>query len=257
MVSRFHDRFGTAGLVVAVIALIVVLGGTAFAASGGLTSKQKKEVKKIAKSFQGKGPTGPQGPAGANGTNGANGKDGAPGAPGTPGAPGAPGKSVVSEEVAPGSDCEAGGYSFEVEGSNEENFVCNGTDGSGGGGSQTVLAPGETETGAWAFSTPPNSMALAAITYPFALPSNPTEPPLLIEPGGESTTECPGSASEPKALPGYVCVYETNTSGLEHNWYNPIATPNGEKTGIVMEFGNTGAASGWGFGSWAATAPSS
>jgi hypothetical protein len=53
MISRIHSKLGTAGLVVALVALVVALTGVAFAASG-LNSKQKKEVKKIAKQFAGK-----------------------------------------------------------------------------------------------------------------------------------------------------------------------------------------------------------
>src|SRR6185295_17935744 len=41
---RFKDRFGTAGVVLGVIAMILAVGGSAIAASG-LNGKQKKEVK--------------------------------------------------------------------------------------------------------------------------------------------------------------------------------------------------------------------
>jgi len=84
MLHRIRDQIGTAGLVVAIIALVAALGGGAYAASGGLTAKQKKEVKAIAKSFQGTGPTGaqglagPQGSPGINGSNGTNGTNGSP-----------------------------------------------------------------------------------------------------------------------------------------------------------------------------------
>ena len=43
MFAKLHNRFGTAGLVVAVVALIAALAGTAIAA-GGLNAKQKKEL---------------------------------------------------------------------------------------------------------------------------------------------------------------------------------------------------------------------
>ena len=42
------------GLVIAVVAMLIALTGGAFAASGALTGKQKKEVEKIAKKFAGK-----------------------------------------------------------------------------------------------------------------------------------------------------------------------------------------------------------
>jgi hypothetical protein len=90
MSKRFRrpEPFGRAGLVVGIVALVFALMGGAWAASGGLTAKQKKEVKAIAKSFQGTGPAGAQGAQGtpgSNGTNGTNGKDGAAGVGGPPG----------------------------------------------------------------------------------------------------------------------------------------------------------------------------
>lgn len=90
MVSRIHSKLGTAGLVVAIVALVVALTGAAYAA-GGLTKQQEKQVTKIAKKYAGKkgaaGPAGPQGPAGAKGDTGAKGNTGSPGAPGAPGSP--------------------------------------------------------------------------------------------------------------------------------------------------------------------------
>ena len=78
-VRAIREPFGTAGLVVAGIALIAALGGTAFAATK-LNSTQKKEVEKIAKRFAGKngkdgavGPPGSAGPAGPKGDPGGSG----------------------------------------------------------------------------------------------------------------------------------------------------------------------------------------
>src|SRR4051794_38320152 len=94
-VRAIREPFGTAGLIVACIALIAALTGGAYAASGGLTAKQKKEVKKIAKQFAGKpgapgtagakGDTGGKGDTGAAGTNGTNGSDGTNGLQGPQG----------------------------------------------------------------------------------------------------------------------------------------------------------------------------
>ena len=93
MFNRIRDRFGTAGLVVSIMALVFALAGGAFAASGGLNAKQKKQVKAIAKQFAGKpgaaGPAGPAGPAGGNG------------AAGGAGAAGANGKTVLSGTATP------------------------------------------------------------------------------------------------------------------------------------------------------------
>jgi hypothetical protein len=80
-IRSIHQKLGTAGFVISIIALVAALGGSAFAAKGALTHKQKKEVKKIAqteaKKFAGK-----PGPAGAKGDTGPKGDRGAKGAVG-------------------------------------------------------------------------------------------------------------------------------------------------------------------------------
>jgi collagen type VII alpha len=82
-IRAIREPFGTAGLVVAIVALVAALGGGAYAASGGLNAKQKTEVTKIAKRFAGR--TGAQGPRGNAGPAGAKGNTGSPGAPGQTG----------------------------------------------------------------------------------------------------------------------------------------------------------------------------
>ena len=91
MYHRYKERFGTVGVVIGVIALVFALGGTAFAASGGLNGKQKKEVKKIAKKYAGK--PGKRGKNGQNGQNGANGAQGPQGPIGPKGPTGATGSA--------------------------------------------------------------------------------------------------------------------------------------------------------------------
>src|SRR3954451_2688484 len=87
-----HDQLGTAGLILAIIALVIALAGSAFAAQSFVT---KKQAIKIAKKYAGKrgapgapGAAGPGGPQGPPGPAGATGTQGGPGAPGSPGAPG-------------------------------------------------------------------------------------------------------------------------------------------------------------------------
>src|SRR5262249_46017666 len=159
-----REPFGTAGLVVACVALIAALGGTALAAAK-LNSTQKKEVEKIAKKFAGKpgapgaaGPPGPAGPPregggqgrkrghpqdGANRKDGGNGKDGAngkDGTNGTNGTDGTDGETPTGTTFTTGAEeealfgpaqhpChEAGGVVYETQ--SEEQTVCNGTEGS-------------------------------------------------------------------------------------------------------------------------------
>lgn len=174
MFSRIHDKLGSAGLIVAIIALVFAMVGGAYAASddnSGATvsakkSKKKKkskgvtpaQVRKIAKQeakkFANSNP-GPQGPQGVPGAQGAKGDKGDTGSKGDDGEDGATGKSVeVVNESAPGCPGEEG-VIYEVEGSGTETEVCNGEEGATGptgptGSPWTVggmLPEGVTETG--------------------------------------------------------------------------------------------------------------
>jgi hypothetical protein len=129
-IEEIHDRWGKAGLIVALIALIAALGGTALAASGALTGKQKKEVTAIAKKFAGK--NGANGANGTNGTNGAagpTGKQGPQGLPGSNGTNGSNGNSILVGTA--GAECgAAGGTTVEVQGEpSTKKAICNGEPG--------------------------------------------------------------------------------------------------------------------------------
>lgn len=181
MFSSFRDRFGTAGLVVAIMALVIALAGTAYAASK-LNSTQKKEVEKIAKKYAGKpgapgaqgakGDTGAPGSSGSNGTNGTNGKDGATGLQGKQGEQGPQGK--------PGDPWTAGG----------------------------TLPEGATETGAWAIRS---QTALTAqttgLSFTIPLESALGEEEVHIWYEADFATSCTGSIAEPTAPSGELCVY--------------------------------------------------
>jgi hypothetical protein len=264
MISRIHSKFGTAGLVVAIVALVVALTGAAFAA-GGLTSKQKKEVTKIAKKYAGKqGPAGPQGlagPAGKDGSNGTNGTNG------TDGTDGVDGKSVVLTTEAAGANCSAGGTKVEVAGTPaSKKYVCNGEDGETG--FSETLPVGETETGAWAYGNTVNSQV---IPLSFNIPLDVAPEALayvnkegkerVFVPGGEppiqnvTPTHCLGSADAPTAPEGYVCVYakeEVVTSGFG---YVPIGAHRQLFTaGATFYFSADGTANDFAEGTFAVTA---
>lgn len=285
-IRAIEEPFGKAGLVVAVIALVAALGGTALAAKGALTGKQKKEVEKIAKKFAGQpgangapGAQGPAGPAGANGKDGANGEKGATGAAGTPGTPGTNGKSVKLVNSAP-PGCAEGGFTYEVEGSGVENEVCNGETGEGGGGGgefPNFLPEGKTETGTWSLlvgeskekeeevepevfvgtgERQEHEDALAPISFNIPLEHQPVVGGVNIIKPGETTTHCQGSAVNPSADPGYLCIYARVAIGSEEDteWLYHLTS--------VLFFGGSGAtlisARGvphtGGFGGWAVTA---
>ena len=211
-VSAIREPFGTAGLILACVALIAALTGGAYAASGGLTSQQTKEVKKIAKKFAGKrGAAGPAGPQGSPGAVGGNGKDGLNG---TNGVSGDNGKSVLAADEATGtSKCEGrGGASFEVEGSGTKHYACNGEEGSpwtAGG----ALPAGESEIGVYGGVSELNQFVALPISFNLAV--EPAPEPIFVE--GASEVGCPGIiAGVPTADPGKLCVYKgAEYGGLE------------------------------------------
>jgi hypothetical protein len=182
LLSRIHEKLGTAGFIISIVALVAALTGGAYAASGALTSKQKKEVQKIAQTEAKKvakaGPQGPAGPKGDTGSQGAKGDNGAPGAKGDTGSqgvvgtPGAPGKE--------GSPWTAGG----------------------------VLPTGQTLVGNWAYglSGPEQSPLTASVSFGIPLAAAPTVHYVATE--GEEAAACPGSATAPKAAAGQLCVYQ-------------------------------------------------
>ena len=240
MYHRFHQRFGTAGVILGVIALIFALAGTALAAKGALTGKQKKEVEKIAKRYAGKD--------GANGTNGAAGEKGAPGAPGAPGKDGTDGANGESVEVSPysGVECEAaeGEEGAELSNATGTAYACNGREGSPWT-AEGKLPEGSTETGAWSFgnvvkgnegSLPFTVEVPISFTIPLAAPlsGGAFKPSESIDAPGQvhvinteegsqhgeivlnedtfaleevTPTGCGANAENPTAAPGNLCIY--------------------------------------------------
>jgi hypothetical protein len=192
MISRIHDRLGTAGFVLAIVALMVALSGGAYAAQAGLSGKQKKEVKKIAqteaKKFATAGPPGApgsNGKDGSNGSNGSNGKDGAPGAVGPQGPQGVPG--------APGPQ--------GAQGPKGEPWTPDNT-----------LPAGATETGTWYFASNGEEVQYAPISFPIPLKKADADSMIIetFKKNAASTPNCPGSSEEPKAEPGVLCIYTSD-----------------------------------------------
>jgi hypothetical protein len=281
MPRRFHDRFGTAGVIVAVIALVAALGGTALAASGALSGKQKKEVEKIAKKFAGKpGAAGPAGPAGPAGAAGSNGKDGTNG---TNGSNGAPGKNVALTAEPKGANCAEGGTKVEVEGNAaSKKFVCNGTT-----GFTETLPPGKTETGVWGGAFAPLAQAGALemqipISFPIPLPGSGSAFIFTLEQmeneefgktGGLENegcvvgtegcvdTGCEGTVEHPTAPAGVLCVYTAHEEN--EKLASPFFAFNFESggflpTGTLIHFFIQGEPARFDMnGSWAVTAPTS
>jgi hypothetical protein len=286
MFNRIHQKLGTAGFIISIVALLAALGGGAYAASGGLTGKQKKEVEKIAKKYAGKpgatGATGSVGPAGAKGdtgtvgANGTNGANGGPGTEGQAGSPGGNGKSVVVATEAKGANCAEGGSSVEVEGSGTKKYVCNGKEGKEGKtGFASELPAGESESGAWSFGAEieveevfSRPIVQTTISFPFTLPAGEGEGAtpvavvyLLEGTAAGSNANCPGTAEAPLAEEGFLCVYASAGSEFEVNYFgavNPdsatVGAQGAGRHGAILEF--KGEPFSKAYGTWAVTARS-
>ena len=252
MISRIHNKLGTAGFIIAIIALIAALSGVAVAAAG-LNGKQKKEVKKIAKSVAIPGPAGPAGaagPAGPKGDTGAKGDKGDTGEKGAQGEKGAKGDSVTGAAIAAGGVCgtETGvKYTLNATSTN----ICNGLDGESG--FTEVLPPGETETGAWAFG-PADAEGAEMISFSYNIPLEeaiPTANIHYVKATGTKPAECQGSATEPTAAPGHLCIYAAVEEGVTYeNFLNQSFTGG---AAVILIHGKEGIA----IGGWAVTAPTS
>jgi hypothetical protein len=254
MFQRIHEKLGTAGFIISIVALVAALGGGAYAASGSLTGKEKKEVKKIAQAEAKKIAAVP-GPPGASGGQGSAGPQGTPGASGTNGANG---KGLVIGNATAG-ECGAGGKTIEVEGSGSKSKVCNGEEGEEGspwtvGG---VLPSGESETGVWTIGPYGGTVVSPKAPISFSIPVSGTITAHFINEEAEgNTTECPGTAENPAAAPGNLCIYKTIGSGFTFlSVQNPEA---GDETvgevGALLTFTQT-VATGKMVGNWVVTAP--
>jgi hypothetical protein len=220
MFSRIKDRLGVAGLVVAILALVVALGGVALA-KGVIITKLNQISPSVQKKLAGKtGSVGPQGPAGVAGTPGAKGDAGSEGKPGEAGEEGEPG--------------EAGFCSV--------------------GNPKCVLPQSATLTGTWSANSAGSAEfheAFFSISFPLRVVPQPGV--RVIEEGESPTIECPGSVSHPEAAPGFVCMYVdfafNNTGGIRfeegYDRSSGLVGHLAEPTDITQDT--------YAFGSWAVT----
>lgn len=258
---------------IAFMALIFAMTGGAFAASshgGGSGSKPTALVganttvattaKSKAKPKTKAGARGPAGPAGKNGTNGTNGAQGATGpagpagptgpagGPGIAGTNGSNGTSVTGVAIPTSEKAKCGGQggTAYTSASGTEN-VCNGTT-----GFTETLPVGKTETGEWSLSVPAENptlkTSLPVSSISFVIPLTAAPVAHYLKKGEQETAECPGTAAEPEAAEGQLCVYaelEVNAPGS----LTADAATFGAK--IVSDGGEPG---GVAFGTWAVTA---
>jgi hypothetical protein len=246
MFSRLREHFGTAGLVVAIVALVAALGGGAYAATGGSSGGKATASAKGKQGPRGKtgkpGPQGPTGPAGPTGPKGDTGPKGENGTSGANGAPGADGKSVTGESIAAGGACGTGGTGVKYTLNATSTNVCNGKNGTTG--FTETLPSGKTETGTWAVgnggigqvnfeaeTSLPVAFQYVPISFPipleqapelttvwlsYGLGAEPLEAELeeVLEEGAEHG--CPGfEEGVPLADPGHLCVYASYLEAMK------------------------------------------
>jgi len=243
MLQRIRRQFGTAGLVVAVVALVAALGGGAVAATGGgplaassakksagLNGKQKKEVEKLAKKFQGSGPVGPQGSPGAKGDPGPKGDTGPKGDPGLPG--------TFSTEPLPSGERLTGVYGTQVEATFSIASI-----------SFPIRVSPAPSTEVWIQSNGETALLIN--------PQTGAVTGIIEEEPEEVEALCPGSVANPQAEPGNVCLYtkiEEEASFDIGIFAKPArATSPDPEAGVLMSFQSTGG-TGLISGSWAVTA---
>lgn len=257
--TRLRKRLDASGpgVVIAVIALIFALAGTAFAAAK-LNGKQIKEVEKIAKKV-GKGATGAKGPAGVAGSQGPAGAKGDTGATGTKGDTGA----SVTISAASSGECTEGGTKFTNP--TGTGHACNGAEGvQGPEGSpwtdKGTLPPGATETGAWNVTTPGAEVG-APISFPIPLAERiEGASHVHYQTDADFATKCgtingkPHTINSPAASPGELCVFVGENSNVT---FGGILTP---EFGVSTGTGTSGAtilfnvgAGGFAYGSFAVT----
>jgi hypothetical protein len=238
MLQRIREQIGTAGLVVAMVALVAALAGGAVAATGGdpFSGSSAKRAKGLTKAqvlalIKEHGVPGEPGAPGAGGTPGKDGVDGTNGADGKDGVDGGggvDGVSVIGSSLDPGEGgCTEGGVEYTAV--NSVDIVCDGHIGKDGkegkdgkdgvdgspwavGG---VLPPGAMETGVWNMAYT-GEIGVASLSFPIPLPQElPGSKVHYIEPGQQGVLgECSdaaqteaGTVANPLASPGHLCVY--------------------------------------------------
>jgi hypothetical protein len=258
-VRAIREPFGTAGLVVACVALIAALGGTALAAAK-LNSTQKKEVEKIAKKYAGK--PGAPGAAGANGSPGEKGANGANGPAGPVGPVGPAGPKGPAGFAGPAGPAGPTGAT--------------GPTGTFGG---IVLPDGVTETGYWSFNAPgtktiedgggnPVTVGTSEVWVPISFPDRIEEVGLytaLFEGDGEFEEKCGegpngvnGTAFFPKAPSKFLCIFEFEggsnaTLDAVIGFPEFVGARGLTKAGTTLNFSTDGEGPAKGAGTWALT----
>lgn len=123
-----------------------------------------------------------------------------------------------------------------------------------------ILSSGQTLQGTYTIEF--NAAAVGGrgsspISFPIRLAAAPTTN--FIATGGAANTNCPGSAGNPTALPGQLCVYETYSTNISTRCVASVgasyACNNSDTWGTTVFVTATAAGQATSVGSWAVTAP--
>jgi len=122
----------------------------------------------------------------------------------------------------------------------------------------TRLASGQTATGGWAGSTIATGSGqyfLASISFP-QKPSGPL-PANYLPVGAAPGPNCPGTAADPQAAAGQVCVYARGCDAvLAYCLFGPGSSSCGaDVNGVLIPLSTTGPGPSLCSGTWAVTAP--
>ena len=218
MYSRIRKRITYANVAMTLV-LVFAMSGGAYAASRYVITSTKQISPKVLKALKGaNGKNGVSGVAGAQGTQGpqgpagSKGETGAAGANGTNGTNGTNGVSVTSKAVQPGAAAcnKAGGSEFSS--SSGKTFACNGNPAE----LPEVLPSKKTLRGVWAaeagtFGVEGSYVWATGVSFPLRIENSAghAPEPLYIKENASDPPGCTGSAAEPGAEPGHLCVFAT------------------------------------------------
>jgi hypothetical protein len=242
MFSAIRKRLHlTPSTVIASLALLFAMSGGAYAASKYVITSTKQISPKVLKSLQGK--AGPAGKSGVNGTSGAPGATG-PAGPAGPTDPAGTGSTGPQGPAGPAGPAGAPGTT----------------------GFTKTLPKGESLKGEWGLvADASEAFGHAGDSVSFGIPL--AEAPVAhyirvsgMEPFYNKTENkeeerlqpaCPGSAEDPTATAGNLCVYASNEANTATNPAGEIIVPDIcplSAGGVCFESPREGLADKWGFG---------
>jgi hypothetical protein len=257
---------------ISLLALVLALSGSAVAAKYIITST--KQIKpSVLKALKGKGgAAGPQGDAGAAGPAGLQGTKGDSGATGAAGPPGTNGKTVLSGTPTPTAGIGVIG-DFYIETDVSKIYgpkAASGANGGWGTGTElkgpqgdpwtpdNTLPENATLTGAWTVTLDAGGNSLSAISFEIPLADDLAGSNVHVFGEAGFATSCSGSAAEPDAVSGHLCIYGADPFGAGALAPKKVLkvtefVDGANKSGALLLFEDAAKAGFPGTGAWAVT----